>query len=118
MRRFPILSALFTCGLLLLAGCGPQRSGKGADSSPGPDTDLELAGRLRAALESASDLPRELSVEVSDGVVLISGALACEDCGGNRTPGNIGTIQQSLGTVVRAVPGVAEVRFQLDYVNE
>lgn len=114
MRRFLSLPALFTCGLLLLAGCDPQQSGAGS----APDTDLELAGRVQTALESASDLPRELSVEVSDGVVMISGALACEDCGGNRTPGNIGTIQQSLGTVVRAVPGVTEVRFQLDYTNE
>ena len=114
MRRFLGLPALFTSGLLLLAGCDPQQSGVGAT----PDTDLELAGRVQAALQSASDLPRELSVEVTDGVVRISGALACEDCGGNRTPGNIGTIQQSLGTVVRAVPGVTEVRFQLDYTNE
>lgn len=116
MRRFLSLPVLLTCGLLLLAGCDPQQSG--AVTSPGSDTDLVLAGRVQAALESASDLPRELSVEVTDGVVLISGALACEDCGGNRTPGNIGTIQQSLGTVVRAVPGVTEVRFQLDYTNE
>ena len=114
MRRFGKLLALFTCGLLLLAGCGPQQSGAG----PAPDSDRDLTGRVQAALASASDLPRELSVEVSDGVVLISGALACEDCGGNRTPGNIGTIQQSLGTVVRAVPGVTEVQFQLDYTNE
>ena len=114
MRRSRRLPVLFACGLLLFAGCGPQQSGAG----PAPDTNRELAGRVQAALESASDLPPELSIEVTDGVVLISGALACEDCGGNRTPGNIGTIQQSLGTVVRAVPGVTEVRFQLDYSNE
>ena len=114
MKRFGRLLALFTCGLILLAGCGPQQSG----ADPAPDADRELAGRVRSALESASDLPPELSVEVTDGVVLISGALVCEDCGGNRTPGNIGTIQQSLGTIVRAVPGVAEVRFQLDYTND
>ncbi len=118
MRRFPSPPALFTCGLLLLAGCGPQQSGAGAVTGSEPDTDLELAHRVRVALDSASDLPRELSVEVSDGAVLVSGALACEDCGGNRTPGNIGTVQQSLGTVVRAVPGVTEVRFELDYTHE
>ncbi len=114
MRRFGRLSALFACGLLLFAGCGPQQTG--AELAPGDDQ--ALAGRVQAALESASDLPPELSVEVDDGVVIISGSLACENCGGNRTPGNIGTIQQSLGTVVRAVPGVTEVRFQLDYTNE
>ncbi len=96
---------------LLLAGCGPEQG----DTLPALDADRDLAARVQSALASASDLPPELSVEVSDGVVLISGALACEDCGGNRTPGNIGTIQQSLGTVVRAVPGVTEVEFQLNY---
>ena len=113
MKSFGSLVALFAC-VLLLSGCGPQQTG----AEPVPDSDRELAGRVQAALVSATDLPPELSVEVSDGVVLISGALACGDCGGNRTPGNIGTIQQSLGTVVRAAPGVAEVRFQLDYTNE
>lgn len=111
IARLPIIPA---CALLLLAGCGPQQTG--AESAPGDNQ--ALAGRVQAALESATDLPPELSVEVDDGVVMISGSLACENCGGNRTPGNIGTIQQSLGTVVRAVPGVTEVRFQLDYTNE
>lgn len=30
-----------------------------------------------------------------------------------RTPGNFGTVQQSLGAVVRAVAGVREVIFDL-----
>ena len=111
MKRFGSLPALFACGLILFAGCGPEQG----DTAPALDADRDLAARVQSALASASDLPPELSVEVSDGVVLISGALACEDCGGNRTPGNIGTIQQSLGTVVRAVPGVTEVEFQIDY---
>ena len=51
---------------------------------------------------------------VAAGVVTITGSLACDDCGGLRTPGGIGTVQQSLGAVVRAVPGVEAVEFALD----
>lgn len=113
MKTYRRLAALgLAC--LLLAGCGPEQG----NTAPAMDADRELAARVRAALDSATDLPPELSVEVSDGVVLVSGSLACEDCGGNRTPGNIGTVQQSLGTVVRAVPGVTSVEFQLDYVSD
>ena len=106
-----MLTSVFS--LALLAGCGAEN-----EIAPAADTDQQLAGQVRAALAGASDLPAELSVEVVDGAVTISGSLACEDCGGNRTPGNIGTIQQTLGPVVRAVPGVSEVRFELDYRNE
>ena len=113
MSLVRIALAAFTCGLLLLAACGAENN-----DVPAADTDEQLAGQVRAALAGASDLPAELTVEVVDGLVTISGALACEDCGGNRTPGNIGTIQQSLGTVVRAVPGVSEVHFELDYGDE
>ncbi len=79
------------------------------------DSDAEIALRVESALRNASDLPQGIDVQVSEGQVLISGSLQCEDCGGMRTPGNTGTIQQSLGAVVRAVPGVTEVNFELDY---
>ena len=46
------------------------------------------------------------------------GEVVCEDCGGMRTPGNIGTVQQSLGGVVRAVPGVMRVDFDLSYGSD
>ena len=62
-----------------------------------------------AAIASASDLPADLQVEANDGVVSITGSLACDDCGGLQTPGGIGTVQQSVGAVVRAVPGVEAV---------
>jgi hypothetical protein len=52
---------------------------------------------------------------VNAGVVSVSGSLSCEDCGGLRTPGNVGTIQETLGAVVRAVPGVDSVQFSLAY---
>ena len=114
MKSTISLLASFACSLLLLAGCGAEESA----TNPAADSDQDLVGRVEAALASAADLPDGLSVQVSGGTVTISGALACEDCGGARTPGATGTIQQSLGTVVRAVPGVTEVRFQLDYANE
>ena len=116
------LLAVVGCSLVLLAGCGPevqtQSQSQTQTSATAVDPDEQLAAQVQAALAGASDLPTGLSVEVADGVVMIAGALACEDCGGNRTPGNVGTIQQSLGTVVRAVPGVTEVRFDLDYAND
>ena len=80
--------------------------------------DANIKAQVESALANATDLPPELSVEVSEGLVLISGSLACEGCGGLRTPGNIGTVQQSLGSVVRAVPGVMRVDFDLSYVSD
>ncbi len=78
--------------------------------------DLALKARIEAALVGASDLPADsLTVEVSDGVVTLSGSVVCEECGGRRTPNGSGTVQQSLGAVVRAIPGVARVEFKLRY---
>jgi hypothetical protein len=56
-------------------------------------------------------------VQVQGGVVTLSGSVVCEGCGGNATPGGAGTVQQSLGAVVRAIPGVTELRFQLRYAQ-
>ena len=78
--------------------------------------DLALKARVEAVLESASDVPADsLTVEVSDGVVTISGSVVCEECGGRRTPGGFGTVQQSVGAVVRAIPGVERLEFKLRY---
>jgi len=78
--------------------------------------DSMLKARVEAALVSASDVPADsITVEVSDGVVTLSGSVACEECGGRRTPPGFGTVQQSLGAVVRAVPGVARLEFKLRY---
>jgi osmotically-inducible protein OsmY len=79
-------------------------------------TDAALEARVAAAIDNASDLPNgTLSVDASDGIVRISGSVACENCGGMLTPGGVQTIQQSLGAVVRAVPGVERVEFDLEY---
>lgn len=83
-----------------------------AQSSP----DAVLEDRVEAALVGASDLPANaIAVEASDGVVTLTGSVVCEECGGTRTPAGVGTIQQSLGAVVRAVPGVERVEFNLEY---
>lgn len=88
--------------LLLVVACGPAVDG-----------DTQLAQRVSAAIAAASDLPQQgLKVTVTEGVVLVTGTLDCPDCGGARTPGGSGTVQQSLGAVIRAVPGVRLVSFE------
>ena len=89
-------------------------AGAGSACTPDGPSDEELAIRVEAALATAADLPAGLEVEVAAGVVTITGSLACDDCGGLRTPPGLGTVQQSLGAVVRAVPGVEAVEFALD----
>ena len=92
--------ALGTCGL------------EATQSTP----DEVLQERVEAALESASDVPADsITVEVSNGVVTLTGSVVCEECGGRVTPGGFGTVQQSLGAVVRAIPGVESVEFELEY---
>lgn len=98
----------------LLVACG-ETSIETAAVAGNDNRDAEIAAQVESALSSASDLPSNFAVDVVGGQVLITGSLQCEDCGGMRTPGNTGTIQQSLGAVVRAVPGVTAVEFNLDY---
>ncbi len=88
--------------VVALGGCRPS----------GP-SDAVLAERVELALAAATDVPEGLEVEVIGGVVILTGSLLCEECGGARTPGGFGTIQQSIGAVVRAVPGVDGVEFSL-----
>jgi len=95
---------------LLLAACAAGTNG--AQSAD----DAALAARVAAALESASDLPSDaFTVAAEDGVVHIAGSVVCEACGGMQTPSGIQSIQQSLGAVIRAVPGVERVEFDLEY---
>lgn len=100
-------AALF---VFVLSACASGIAG--AQSS----ADTVLEARVTAAIENASDLPNgTLTVDASDGIVRITGSVACEDCGGMLTPGGVQTVQQSLGAVVRAVPGVERVEFDLEY---
>jgi osmotically-inducible protein OsmY len=78
--------------------------------------DEVLAARVEAVLQAASDLPADsIDVVARAGVVTLTGSVVCEECGGTRTPNGSGTVQQSLGAVVRAVPGVERVVFDLVY---
>ncbi len=84
-------------------------------AAQGP-ADLALKARIEAVLVSASDIPADsITVAVSEGVVTLSGSVVCAECGGRRTPNGSGTVQQSLGAVVRAIPGVERVEFKLRY---
>ena len=80
--------------------------------------DDRIKMQVTSAIENASDLPSDFQVEVTEGVVRVTGSVLCDECGGMRTPGHIGTIQQSLGGVVRAVPGVMRVDFDLSYGSD
>jgi osmotically-inducible protein OsmY len=115
MRRgFGQFGAVF---VLVLAGtmASPHPLSAQAPSSPSR-ADSVLTARVQAALASASDLPADsLTVQARAGVVTVTGSVICADCGGTRTPSGTGTVQQSLGAVVRAVPGVERVLFELRY---
>ena len=98
------------CAVAALTAC---------DNGPTPaqvSPDEALEARVESALENASDLPaNSLTVEVNDGIVTLTGSVVCEDCGGQRTPAGSATVQQNLGAVVRAIPGVERVEFDLQY---
>ena len=87
-----------------------------APASAQSPADADLRARVEAAIASASDVPSDsITVQVRAGVVTLSGSVVCDGCGGTSTPSGAGTVQQSLGAVVRAVPGVERVEFLLRY---
>ncbi len=76
-------------------------TGLGAGTEPADDATLRA--RVEAALDSATDVDSDrIHVEADEGVVTLTGQVAS------------GTEQQSVGAIVRAVPGVKKVRFSLD----
>lgn len=85
-----------------------------ADGLPGPPDDV-LRDRVEAALLGASDVPgSQITVDVSAGVVRLTGSAVCPECGGMSTPNGIGSVLQTIGSVVRAVPGVEAVESDLE----
>ena len=95
---------------VLLAACAAGVTGTQ------PQADAALEARVSTAIAGASDLPTDaFDITAAGGVVHIAGSVVCEQCGGMQTPGGIQTIQQTLGAVVRAVPGVERVEFDLTY---
>ncbi len=108
-------SVILLLGLFLLVACSPASEVGGAAGkvSTAVFNDEQIKSQIESSIARSEDLPQQIGVQVRDGVVTISGTLDCEGCGGMRTPGNFGTVQQSLGAVVRAVGGVREVIFEL-----
>ena len=98
--------AILGASLLFLVSCNGERETTAQNmeeaSAPIPSNvsqaDVLIDERIRAqvasAVVNASDLPPGFDVQVSEGVVQIKGSVICDDCGGMRTPGHIGTIQQ------------------------
>ena len=110
--------AVLAAGILTLVAAAPAAAQAPVAETPVAETpaDAALAMRVEAALASASDVPADsIAVQVRGGVVTLTGSVLCEGCGGTSTPGGTGTVQQSLGAVVRAVPGVERVEFRLRY---
>ncbi len=108
MRKITKTIALLLAVAGITAACSPQSSDSGLTA------DEQLKQRVEAALiANATDLPQGIQVEASAGNVRLAGSLDCEECGGLRTPGSFDTIQQSIGAIVRAIPGVENVEFAL-----
>jgi len=124
LQRYSLRHSIALLGLLLvLAACDAgmdadrtasvDASSDSASSERGIISDEQIKARVQVAIARQADLPQQIEVEVKSGIVSISGSLACETCGGLRTPGNLATVQQSLGAVIRAVTGVSRVIFDL-----
>jgi len=106
-------------GLVLVAlVCGLGLSAP-ASAAAQSTADARLRAAVVAALEGASDVPADsITVRVEAGVVTLTGSVLCDGCGGSSTPPGAATVQQSLGALVRAVPGVERVEFHLRYRSD
>ena len=90
-----LCSALAVAAVVTVIGCAVRQ----ADSRTG---DEGLKARVEAVLASASDVSSaRIAVDAVRGVVTLTGQVASVN------------EQQSLGAIVRAVPGVTEVSFLL-----
>ena len=101
----------FYSALVIGSVAAAALGGCASPSTQGPSDEV-LRARVQAALENAADVPgREITVEVADGVVTLTGQVSSDALRGVPYPS--ATVQQSIGAVVRAVPGVKEVRFSI-----
>lgn len=115
MRTVRWRASTFRCAVAISFGATLSLGACGSEATQSVPDEV-LRTRVEAALESASDVPADsITVDVSNGVVTLRGSVVCEDCGGSFTPGGFGTVQQSLGAVVRAIPGIVRVEFELEY---
>ncbi len=104
-RTFYLALVISAVAAAAVGGCAPQATERPSDEV--------LTARVQAALANAADVPgQEITVEVSDGVVTLSGQVS--SAGQRGVPYPSATVQQSIGAVVRAVPGVEEVRFSIE----
>ena len=95
--------------MLSVGLAGPSALGVGCVSHsssavplPATSADQALTTRVENALSSASDVSADqISIETRDGVVTVSGIVSS------------GTEQQTVGAIVRAIPGVKSVQFSL-----
>ena len=115
LRRSAKRSAILLLVLTLLVRCSPAPIVGDAFTNESMPVfkDEQIKSQIESTIARSEDLPQQIGVQVLEGVVILTGVLDCEGCGGMRTPGNLGTVQQSLGAVVRAVEGVREVIFDL-----
>ena len=96
------IAAVGLLALVVAATATTGAAGCAARELRTPVGDEVLKARVEAALASASDVNADrITVDASDGVVTLTGQVAS------------GTEQQSVGAIVRALPGVAEVSFSL-----
>ncbi|GEM_PF-8206 len=110
-----MISRVGVCGIVLAINWGMVGTPLFGQNSA--DNDLKL--QVESVVANAADLPDgSFDVQVADGIVTITGSVVCEECGGRRTPPGFGTVQQSLGAVIRAIPGVEHVAFELAYAED
>jgi osmotically-inducible protein OsmY len=85
--------------LLPIGACAARRSQQVTDAS---QEDAALRSQVERVLASALDVNADsVTVEATEGVVTVRGQVLS------------GFEQQSVGAIVRAVPGVSRVRFDL-----
>lgn len=97
-KRFSILCLALTLGAAVAAGATGCAS-RQTNSAIGDEV---LTARVEAALAGAADVNgAAITVHTRRGVVTLTGRVASP------------TEQQSVGAIVRAIPGVSDVRFSL-----